>query len=87
MVLSLILKKPMCGKDVIELIYNETGILLSSGTVYPVLNLLKSDGYLECKIEAKKKVFKPADEAKIQGFLETRRNVNEVVMQLLRGAQ
>ncbi len=45
-VLSLLQQKPMCGFDVIKTIVQRFNVLLSQGTVYPILYSLQARGYL-----------------------------------------
>lgn len=59
-ILALIMNKPMCGLDIIKSINKSFNVLLSPGTVYPLLHSLKKKGLLECTLGIKKKLYKPA---------------------------
>jgi len=71
-VLALILEKPMCGIDVIKEIHRNFNVMLSPGTVYPLLHALEEKGLLECEYNIKKKVYSPAngEKAEIRNMLK-----------------
>ncbi len=46
-VLSMLSEKPMSGYDIIKEIFTKYNVLLSQGTVYPLLYSLKEDGILQ----------------------------------------
>ncbi|MFZ2411183.1 MAG: PadR family transcriptional regulator [Candidatus Methanoperedens sp.] len=70
-VLALVAGKPMCGTDIMDIVHRNFNVLLSPGTIYPLLHRLKKDGLLECDCSIKKKVYKPAEgsEAHIRDIL------------------
>jgi DNA-binding PadR family transcriptional regulator len=47
LVLSMILEHPMSGYDLIRKIFFKTSVLLSQGTVYPILYLFEEEGLLQ----------------------------------------
>ncbi len=70
-ILALVAGKPMCGTDIMDIVHRNFNVLLSPGTIYPLLHRLKKDGLLECDCSIKKKVYKPAkgSEAHIRDIL------------------
>jgi DNA-binding PadR family transcriptional regulator len=54
-ILAMLLKKPLCGFDVIKEIVQNFGVLLSQGTVYPYLYSLERKDYLESEIKSDNK--------------------------------
>ncbi len=48
-VLSMLSEKPMCGYDLIRDIFAKYNVLLSQGTVYPLLYSLKDEGIVQPK--------------------------------------
>ena len=68
-VLALISKKPRCGREVQMEIYKNFGILLSSGTLYPLLHELEKNKLLECNSGIKTKTYMPADEKMIRKII------------------
>ncbi len=71
-ILALVAGKPMCGTDIMDIVHRNFNVLLSPGTIYPMLHRLKKEGLLECDCKIKKKVYKPAKgrEAHIQDILD-----------------
>lgn len=63
-VLAMILNKPMCGTDIIKTVHKEFNILLSPGTIYPLLHSLEEKGLLKCEYQVKTKLYKPPESAK-----------------------
>jgi len=62
-ILALLQKKPMCGTDIIETVHLEFNVLLSPGTVYPLLHSLKDRRLVTFKKHGKAKTYaldKPA---------------------------
>ncbi len=69
-ILSMVLKKPMCGIDIKKSIYQNFNVLLSSGTLYPMLHKLEKEGFLQSKLGFEKvKTYMVADGEKIFGTL------------------
>ena len=65
-ILALLQKKPMCGTDIIGTIHLEFNVLLSPGTIYPLLHSLKERGLLTSKKYGKAKTYAPAEDAKLR---------------------
>ncbi|MBU3913094.1 MAG: PadR family transcriptional regulator, partial [Nanoarchaeota archaeon] len=68
-VLALITKQPQCGREIQMEIYKNFGILLSSGTLYPLLHELEQNKLLECNSGIKTKTYMPADERRIRKMI------------------
>ncbi len=85
-VLALIAARPMCGTDILDIIHRNFNVLLSPGTVYPLLHRLKKEGLLECECSVKKKLYKPArgSEANIQRILDEHSLANEFLNNFLK---
>jgi len=65
-VLALLQKKPMCGTDIIETIHLEFNVLLSPGTIYPLLHSLKEKGLLKFQRHGRVKTYTSAEEAELK---------------------
>ncbi len=82
-VLSILSKKPMCGLDIIKIIHKSFNVLLSHGTVYPLLYSLKEKNILvdELGEDMKSRIYKPSDKGKIyvnemlEKFTQTHRHL------------
>ncbi len=88
-VLALINSKPMCGTDILDIIHRNFNVLLSPGTIYPLLHKLKEDGLLECECVIKKKVYKPARgrEVHIRNILDGHFLANEFLSSFLKSTE
>lgn len=65
-ILALIQKKPMCGTDIIRTLHLEFNVLLSPGTIYPLLHSLVEKGLLTSEKYGKAKTYIPAEEANLK---------------------
>ena len=87
-VLALVLKKNMCGTDIIKSIQKSFNVSLSTGTVYPLLHDLEEKGLLkyECGIRRryKKKIYSPNDEEKVMNILTEHVQSNNFLNKFLR---
>ena len=71
-IFSMLLRKSMCGYDIIKEISNDYHVLLSQGTVYPLLYSLNKMNILEVKNDAKAKKYIPTKDGRF--FMEKRLN-------------
>ena len=65
-VLALLTKEPLCGRELKLAIFKHFNILLSSGTLYPLLHDLEKENLLQCHNGVKTKTYSPTDEKKIR---------------------
>jgi len=65
-ILALLQKKPMCGTDIIGTIHLKFNVLLSPGTIYPLLQSLKENELLTSKKVGKEKIYVPAKDAELK---------------------
>ncbi len=88
-VLALIASKPMCGTDILDIIHRDFNVLLSPGTIYPLLHRLNKEGLLECECRVKKKVYKPAtgSKASIRSMLDEHVLANEFLNSFLKSTE
>lgn len=85
-VLALLLKKPLCGVDIIKFIYDHFNILLSPSVVYSLLHQLEERGLLKYEYKVKMKTYKPDESSKekIYKMLEERIKANMFLNNFLR---
>jgi len=88
-ILALVQKKPMCGTELIGTIHLEFNVLLSPGTIYPLLQLLKDKGLLTSDKNGKAKTYAPARDAelKIKNIIEERIQVRKLLTNYLQEEQ
>ena len=88
-ILALLQKKPMCGTEIIGTIHLEFNVLLSPGTIYPLLQSLKDKGLLTFEKNGKAKVYVPAKNAEpkirniIDEHIQARKLLNQYLQQEL----
>ena len=86
-VLALLQKKPMCGTEIMGTIHLGFNVLLSPGTIYPLLQSLKEKGLLTSKKYGKAKTYAPAKNAEpkirrmIHEHIQARRLLNHYIQQ------
>jgi DNA-binding PadR family transcriptional regulator len=86
-ILALLQKKPMCGTDIIGTIHLEFNVLLSPGTIYPLLHSLTEKGLLTSKKHGKAKAYAPAEDAELKiksivnEHIQTRKLLNHYLQQ------
>jgi DNA-binding PadR family transcriptional regulator len=84
-VFSLLREKPMCGYHLIKSIHRRYHVLISQGTVYPLLYNLTEQGILEVKTQNRFKIYsltekgKAFAEDKIRTLLQVHRYAAEVL--------
>lgn len=49
-ILAMVSKEPVCGTDIKKRIFENFHVLLSSGTLYPLLHKLEKEGFLQSKL-------------------------------------
>ena len=69
LILSLLEEKEMCGYEIIARIHKKFHILLSPGTVYPLLYKLEENGLVETKHVGRKKIYIINKEEQVKAIL------------------
>ncbi|MFQ5710426.1 MAG: PadR family transcriptional regulator [Candidatus Geothermarchaeales archaeon] len=72
-ILVLLESTPAMGAyDIISSIHNKFNILVSPGTIYPILKILEERGLIEIELKERKKVYRLTEEgrAKIEALIE-----------------
>jgi len=88
-ILALIQRKTMCGTEIIGTIHLEFNVLLSPGTIYPLLQSLKDKGLLTSDKNGKAKTYAPAKDAesKINNIIEEHIQARRLLTNYLQGEQ
>jgi len=63
-VLAILDDKPMHGYKIMAAIHTEFGVLLSPGTLYPLLHSLEEKKLVESRVEGGKKVYEATNEGR-----------------------
>ncbi|MCJ7430996.1 helix-turn-helix transcriptional regulator [Candidatus Bathyarchaeota archaeon] len=84
-ILALLQKKSMCGTEIIGIIHLKFNVLLSPGTIYPLLQSLKNKGLLTIEKNGKAKVYVPAKNAepKIRSIIDEHIQARKLLDQYL----
>lgn len=91
-ILSLLKQQPMCGFDIIKSLVHNFNVLLSQGTVYPILYSLEKEGYLRTVIKSdnKTKLYIPTDlayeyiERQIREYIQAQEKILTLIARGLR---
>jgi DNA-binding PadR family transcriptional regulator len=88
-ILALLQRKTMCGIEIIGTIHMEFNVLLSPGTIYPLLQSLKDRGLLTSDKNGKAKTYAPAKDAepKIKKIIEERIQTRKLLTDYLQAKQ
>lgn len=55
-VLSLSQQHPVCGHDIIKIVFQRFNVLLSPGTIYPLLYSLEKKGVLKAEVKGSRRI-------------------------------
>ena len=55
LVLALLEDKPRCGYDILAIIHRKFNVLLSPGTLYPLLYALEKQGFIKSQAQSRRK--------------------------------
>lgn len=85
LVLSLLLSKPMCGTDLVKLLYEKFKVFISPGMLYPTLHELEEKGLLKCDYKLKNKVYSVQEKGQVKLLLDNHVKANSLLSQFLVG--
>lgn len=82
-VLALLANRPMHGIEIIKAVHKNFGVLLSPGTIYPLLHKLEKDGLLKKEYGIKTKKYSALNREEIRMVLGRRIKVNKLFNRFL----
>lgn len=84
-ILTLVQREPICGTDIMKTIHLEFNVLLSPGTIYPLLQSMEEKGLLAFEKIGKAKTYAPANDAelRIKNLLNERIQAHQLLNQYL----
>lgn len=85
-VLAFLLGNPMCGTDIKKKIFEKFNILLSSGTLYPLLHELEEKKLLTCRYGIKTKTYEPTDKKTVESMLNEHIEAKNILNNFLQTA-
>lgn len=84
-VLALLANEPMHGIELMKAMHKNFGVLLSAGTIYPLLHKLEKDGLLKMEYGLKTKRYSILKPQEVRAMLNCRINANAHINQFLMG--
>ncbi len=81
--LSLLLSKPMCGTDLVKILYKKFKVFISPGMLYPALHELEKIGLLKYECNLKSKIYSVQKKEEVKSLLEKCIKVNSFVSRSL----
>ena len=84
-VLALLMTNPMCGSELVKVLYQKFKVFVSPGTLYPTLNELGKKGLLVYDYKLKNKIYRVKEKEKVEAVLKKQAEANSLIMQLLAG--
>ncbi|MEM3341785.1 MAG: PadR family transcriptional regulator [Thermoplasmata archaeon] len=91
-ILTILYDEAMCGYDIIKIIQQHFNVLISQGTIYPLLHNLEKKGILEVSKDdtARAKIYRPTEEGKeiirrnLKDFLKAQQYLSEYILSKLK---
>ncbi len=80
---SLLLVQPMCGTDLVKLLYQKYKVFISPGQLYPTLHDLEKEGLLTYECKLKNKVYHIKEKEKAELLLKNHVKANSLLSELL----
>lgn len=84
-VLALLANEPMHGIEIMKAMHKNFGVLLSAGTIYPLLHKLEKDGLLKMEYGIKTKRYSILKPEEVKAMLNCRVNANAHINRFLMG--
>ncbi len=81
--LSLLLSKPMCGTDLVKVLYQKFNVFISPGTLYPTLHELEKEGLLGYEYKLKSKIYRIKEKEQAEILLKNQVNASSLLSEML----
>lgn len=81
--LSLLLTKPMCGTDLVKLLYQKFNVFISPGKLYPTLYELEQEGLLTYELKLKNKIYRIKEKEQAEVLLKNHAKANSLLSEFL----
>jgi len=81
--LGVLLRKPMCGTELVKVVYTKFKVFISPGMIYPALHELKKEGLLKYDYELKNKIYSIIQEEQTKTLLDEHTKINSLIFQSL----
>lgn len=81
--ISLLLTKPMCGTELVKVLYQKFRVFVSPGMLYPTLHELEKKGLLKYEFALKNKVYSIKEKKQAELLLKNHAQVNSLLAEFL----
>lgn len=81
--LGVLLKKPLCGTELVKAVYTKFKVFISPGMIYPALHELQKEGLLKYEYELKNKIYSIVQEEQAKILLDEHAKINSLISQSL----
>jgi len=81
--LGVLLRKPMCGTELVKTLYIKFKVFISPGMIYPTLHELKEEGLLKYEYKLKNKIYSIVQEEQAKTLLDKHTKINSLIFQSL----
>ena len=83
LLVSILLAQPMCGTDLVKLLYQKFKVFISPGQLYPMLQELEKEGLLTYEHKLKSKVYHIKEKEKAELLLKNQVKANSLLSEFL----
>lgn len=83
LLVSMLLSSPMCGTDLVKILYQKFKVLISPGTLYPALHDLEKEGLLKYEYKIKNKVYSIKEKEQAEALLKNHAKANSLLSEML----
>lgn len=80
---SLLLTKPLCGTDLVKILYQKFKVFISPGMLYPTLHELEKEGLLKYEYKLKNKVYSIKEKEQAEFLLKNHAKANSLLSEFL----
>lgn len=80
---SLLLTKPLCGTDLVKILYQKFKVFISPGMLYPTLHELEKEGLLKYEYKLKNKVYSIKEKEQAEILLKNHAKANSLLSEFL----
>lgn len=82
-ILSLLLSQPLCGTDLVKILYQKFKVFISPGMLYPTLHELEKEGMLTYEYKFKNKVYSIKEKGDAKFRLNEHVKINSLLSEFL----
>ncbi len=80
---SMLLTNPMCGTDLVKVLYQKFKVFISPGTLYPTLHELEKEGLLRYEYKLKSKIYSIKEKEQAEVLLKNHANASSLLSEML----